>query len=129
MRIHNEAIAFNEYFDGWFTLYKKHVYKQTLNHYKETLRYISEHFADKAIQNITRNDYQKFLNDYGEKYSKEVMLKVHGHIKAAVEHAIEDEIIRINFAKKVIVTGNPPKNKGEKHLEFFESEMLYAYTG
>lgn len=125
MRINNELVPFNKYFEDWFTLYKTDVSNQTLNHYKDTLRYINEFFADKPIQNILRNDYQKFLNKYGEKYSKEVMSKVHGHIKAAVEHAVEDEIIRINFATKVKVTGKPPKNKKDKHLEFEESELLY----
>ncbi|GEM_PF-5393580 len=53
------------------------------------------------------------------------MSKVHGHIKAAVDHAVEDEIIRITFAKKVKVTGKPPKKKDEKYLQFEEIEMLY----
>lgn len=125
MQIHNDPIPLSEYFEDWFNLYKTDVSQQTLSHYKDTLRYIKEFFSDKSIQNIIRNDYQKFLNEYGEKYSKEVMAKVHGHIKAAVEHAIEDEIIRINFASKVKVTGKPPKNRNEKHLEFEESEKLY----
>lgn len=124
-RIHNEPIPLAKYFEDWYTLYKTDVTKQTLNHYKDTLRYIEGYFLDKPIQNIIRNDYQKFLNEYGDKYSKEVMAKVHGHIKAAVDHAVEDEIIRINFANKVKVTGKPPKNRNEKYLEFEESEKLY----
>lgn len=124
-RIQNEPIPLVIYFEDWYMLYKTDITKQTLNHYKDTLRYIKEHFLDKPIQNIIRNDYQKFLNDYGEKYSKEVMDKVHGHIKAAVDHAVEDEVIRINFANKVKVTGKPPKNREEKYLEFEESEKLY----
>lgn len=124
-RIHNDPIPLSKYFEDWFTLYKTDVAQQTLNHYKDTLRYIEEYFLDKPIQNIIRNDYQRFLNEYGEKYSKEVMAKVHGHIKAAVDHAVEDEIIRINFANKVKVTGKPPKNRNEKYLEFEESEKLY----
>ena len=124
-RIDNEPIPFIKHFEDWFTLYKTHVSNQTLSHYKDTLRYIAEYFGDKPIQKITRNDYQRFLNKYGEKYSKEVMSKVHGHIKAAVEHAIEDKLININFARKVVVTGKPPKDKNEKYLEFEESEALY----
>lgn len=124
-RIHNEPIPFAEYFKDWFTLYKTNVTKQTLNHYEYTLKFIDEYFDDKPIQNIRRNDYQRFLNEIGEKYSKETTSKIHGHIKAAVDHAVEDEIIRINFANKVTVTGKPPKEKSEKHLEFEESQKLY----
>lgn len=125
MRIDNDPIPFNKYFEDWFTLYKSNLSKQTFSHYKDTLRYINEYFEDKPIQKIIRNDYQKFLKEYGEKYSKEVMAKAHGHIKASLEYAVEDEIIRINFANKVNVTGKPPKKKDEKYLEFEDSEMLY----
>lgn len=124
-RIHVEEIPFTQYFESWYKLYKVDVKKQTLSHYQDTLRYITEYFGDKPIQKIIRNDYQAFLNEYGKNYSKEVMSKVHGHIKAAVEHAVEDEIIRINFAKKANVTGKPPKKRSDKYLEFEESEKLY----
>lgn len=125
-RIQIEPIPFQKFFEDWFTLYKTDVKPQTINHYKDTLRYINDYFSDKPIQHITRDDYQKFLNEYGKNYSKEVMAKVNGHVKAAVEHAFEDEIVRINFANKVKVTGKPPKSKKDKHLEFEESEKLYA---
>lgn len=124
-RIHVPEVAFSRYFEDWFTLYKTHVKPQTYSHYKDTLRYIENYFGNKPIQAIIRNDYQKFLNKYGEKYSKETMLKVHGHIRAAVEHALEDELIRINFTKRVTVTGKPPKKKEDKYLEFEESQLLY----
>src|SRR5699024_2086435 len=63
MRIDNEPIPFNKYFEDWFTLYKTDLSKQTFNHYKDTLRYINEYFEEKPIQEIARNDYQKFLNE------------------------------------------------------------------
>lgn len=123
--IKNEPIPFIVYFEKWYKLYKTDIAKQTLGHYEDTLRYITEYFGDKLIQDITRQDYQEFLNVYGKKYAKETTAKVHGHIKAAVENAIEDGIISINFANKVKVTGKPPKNKEDKYLDFKQSEMLY----
>lgn len=123
--VENKPIPFKDYFKDWYTLYKVGLTDQTIGHYEDTHRYISEYFFDKPIQDILRNDYQKFLNEYGEKYSKEVMSKVNGHIKACLEHAVEDQLIRINFANKVKVTGKPPKNKKEKYLEFEESKRLY----
>lgn len=125
-RIKNEHIAFSKYFEDWYSIYKTNVSKQTLNHYKDSLRYIKEHFGEvTTIQEIKRKDYQVFLNEYGKKYAKETISKVHGHIKAAVDHAVEDEIIRINFADKVILTGKQSKDKSEKYLEFEDSEKLY----
>src|SRR5690606_37381184 len=43
-RIFNEPIPFIKYFEDWFTLYKTDLANQTLNHYKDTLRYIEEYF-------------------------------------------------------------------------------------
>lgn len=124
-RIENKPIPFEKFFYDWVTLYKKDVTKQTFDLYMYTHKYIKEYFYDQPIQHIIRSDYQKFLNTYGENYSKEVMDKTNGHIRSVVQTAIEDELIRIDFTRNVTVTGKPPKNKKEKYLEFGESEMLY----
>ncbi|WP_152658263.1 tyrosine-type recombinase/integrase [Oceanobacillus sp. CFH 90083] len=125
-RIGIEPKPIAKYFEDWYTIYKTDIAPQTLSHYKDTLRYIKDHFGEeKTIQKITRDDYQLFLNDIGKKYAKETTSKVHGHIKAAVDHAVEDELIRVNFTTKVKVTGKPPKNKKDKYIEFGESEKLY----
>ncbi|GAA0427383.1 hypothetical protein GCM10008934_16470 [Virgibacillus salarius] len=62
---HLKPIAFNEYFDKWFHLYKKHVTQTTFKHYEYTLNAIENHFYDKAIQDITKHDYQEFINTFG----------------------------------------------------------------
>lgn len=123
--VENLKIAFVDYFEKWFKLYKLDLKGPTVKHYKSTLKYIKEFFGDKPIQDIIRSEYQEFLNHYGKIYSKETMLKVNGHIKSCLESAIEDGIIQYNFAKKAKVTGLPAKNKDEKYLNFKESEMLY----
>ena len=121
-----EAIPFEEYFEKWYELYKTHVSEATLIHYRLSHRYIKEFFNDKPIQKITRNDYKKFLNEFGEKYSLETMKKVNRHVREVVENAIEEGIIRIDFTRKLVVTGSAGKNKREKHLNFEDSEKLYT---
>lgn len=120
-----EEVSLVEYFRNWFKLYKKDVSEGTLNHYEYTAKYIEDYFGDKAIQKITRNDYQLFLNVNGEKFSKEVMKKVNSHIRSAVQDAVEDGIIRIDFTRKARVTGIEGKNKKEKFLNYNESKLLY----
>lgn len=51
---------------------------------------IKEYFSTKAIQDIKRQDYQKFLNWLGSNKAKETVAKVHGHIKSCVKDAMED---------------------------------------
>lgn len=125
-KIFLDPIPFSEYFEKWYKLYKTHIKNQTLRHYKYTLKIIKEHFEDKPIQRIRRDDYQLFLNEIGQKYSKETTLKIQSHIKSCLEHAVEDGIIRFNFARNVVVTGKPPvKDRNEKHLNYVDSEKLY----
>ncbi|MEK4181759.1 tyrosine-type recombinase/integrase [Aeribacillus sp. FSL K6-1121] len=123
--VENTKISFAEYFNKWFSLYKIDLKTPTVKHYKSTLKYIEEFFGDKSIQDIIRSEYQAFLNQYGQKYSKETMLKTHGHIKSCLESAIEDGIIQYNFANKAKVTGLAGKDKDMKYLNFKESELLY----
>jgi len=120
-----EAIPFEEYFQKWYKRYKNGLEKQTLRHYKYTHGYIKDHFLDKAIQKITRDDYQDFLNELGKKYSKETTSKVHSHIKDSIDYALEDGLVQIDFTRKVSITGKPGKNKHEKFLHLEESEKLY----
>lgn len=122
----NRIIAFEDYFEGWYKRYKKSIItKSTLTHYEYTLTAIKNYFGDKPMQDITRHDYQDFLNDYGSTRSKETVEKVHSHIKACVYDAVEESLIRIEFTRKAVLTGKvPAKKESEKHLNFKESERL-----
>lgn len=119
-------VVFTDYFENWYNRYKKSVIsRSTLEHYKYTLAAIKEYFGKAYIQNITRHDYQDFLNSYGSTRAKETVEKVHSHVKACVFDALEENLIRIEFTRKAILTGTvPAKKESEKHLNFEESEKL-----
>ncbi|WP_342543332.1 hypothetical protein MHH33_07055 [Paenisporosarcina sp. FSL H8-0542] len=47
------------------------------------------------------------------------------HICACVRDAIDEGLIRIDFTRSAVLTGeNPTKRPEEKHLEYIESERL-----
>lgn len=121
-----KKIAFNQYFENWTEVYKKpKVTLVTLEHYKYSLTAIKEYFSDKPIQDIKRQDYQLFLNQLGQGKAKETVAKIHGHIKACVKDAMEDQIIPIDFTRRTELTWSvQAKKSAEKHLSFKESEML-----
>ncbi|WP_377559109.1 phage integrase SAM-like domain-containing protein [Ornithinibacillus salinisoli] len=73
----------------------------TLKHYEYSLRAVNEYFLDTPIKNIKRHDYQKFLNWFGSNKAKETVAKVHGHVKSCVKDAMEDQLIQIDFTKKL----------------------------
>lgn len=121
-------VAFNDYFSRWSKLYKKpRVSPITFAHYEYSLKAIANHFQFIAIQDINRQDYQMFLNQLGEGKAKETVAKIHGHIKACVQDAIEDQVIQIDFTRKTDLHWTvKEKSSSEKHLSYKEFEMLIS---
>lgn len=124
--IPKDKIIFVEYFETWYKRYKESVVTDsTLTHYEYTLKAIKEHFSDTLMKDITRHDYQDFLNAYGATRARETVEKVHSHVKSCVYDAVEEGIIKIEFTRKATLTGSvPAKKESEKHLNYIESEML-----
>lgn len=122
---HLTPVPIDEYFDNWVKLYKSNLSVTTQRHYEYTFKAIKAYFGSKPIQEITRHDYQKFLNDYGSNKAKETVEKLNSHIRACVKDAVEDQIIHHDFTRKAVLTWTTPSKKStDKHLNFKESEML-----
>ncbi|WP_188206948.1 site-specific integrase [Alkalibacillus aidingensis] len=115
----------DEYFEKWVELYKPNVAGSTKYNYKYTLNAIKAHFGDIPLQNLKRHDYQLFLNNFGATKSRETVEKVHSHIRACIQDAMEDEIIRHDFTRKAELTWTIKSKKPiEKHLNYNESQRL-----
>lgn len=123
--IYLEPIPLRKYFEDWYKLYKVTIEETTLYHYEYTLKAIEEHLGNIPIQNVTKRDYQKFINDFGEGKSKETVSKVNSHIRECVLDAIDEGVIHVNFTRKVKIyyTVDAKKNS-EKHLNYKDSERL-----
>lgn len=121
-------VAFNDYFNHWAKLYKKpRVSSVTFAHYVYSLKAIANHFQFIAIQDINRQDYQAFLNQLGEGKAKETVAKIHSHIKACVQDAIEDQVIQIDFTRKTDLHWTvQAKTSSQKHLSYKEFKMLIS---
>ncbi|MEC1714993.1 tyrosine-type recombinase/integrase [Schinkia azotoformans] len=122
---HLQLEPFDQYFESWLKLYKKDVAKNTYERYLNTLETIKNHFGGIPIQNINKSAYQAFLNKYGENHAKASTRKLNTHIRACIQNAIEEGIIRTDFTSKAILSGNvKAKRPEEKHLNYFESKRL-----
>lgn len=116
---------FDEYFDNWVKLYKNDLKTATLKHYKYTYDRIKEYFSNKSLQDITTEDYQMFLNQLGSGRSKETVEKVHGHVRACVLDAVDEQIIPRDFTRKGKLKFTVlPKESSEKHLNYHDSILL-----
>ncbi|MDQ0158037.1 tyrosine-type recombinase/integrase [Robertmurraya andreesenii] len=116
---------FDEYFDSWVKLYKSNLKTATLNHYRYTHDRIKDYFASTPLQNISSQDYQMFLNQLGSGRSKETVEKVHGHIRACVLDAVDEQIIPRDFTRKgELIYSVVAKDEAEKHLNYNDSILL-----
>lgn len=122
---HLRREPFAEYFTSWLKLYKTDIADITLRRCKDTQKTIEDYFLDKPIQDITKRDYQKFLNRYGKTRAKETTRKLNIHIRACVKDALDEGIIRVDFTRGAIITGNvEAKRPEEKHLNYEDTKRL-----
>lgn len=95
-------VAFNKYFDEWYSIYKKNkIADSTAPFYTSLSKAIKEEFGNRKLSKIRRSNYQKFINDYGSKHAKTTVKKVHSTIKAVVASAIYDGIIQKDFTHNI----------------------------
>lgn len=121
-----KKVPFEEYFADWIELYKKPVVsKTTLKHYEYSLNAVKKYFSGTPIQDIKRHEYQRFLNWFGSNRAKQTVDKVHGHVKACVKDAMEEQYIQMDFTRKTKPTfGVQAKKSVEKHLNYEDSVKL-----
>lgn len=120
-----KAVPFDQYFENWVKLYKSNLAKATLKHYDYTYNRIKGFFKSTPLQEISTSDYQKFLNQLGANRSKETVEKVHGHIRACVLDAIDEQIILKDFTRKGELKYTvDAKEETEKYLNYNDSVLL-----
>lgn len=118
------------YFKEWMETYKKPaILPVTYIKYQNTYRQILIYFGDIRLDEITRQTYQKAINQFAKSHAKRTTAGFHKQIRAAVLDALEERIIQNDFTRKAIITGrNKSKNKAV-FLSFSEWKTLLRYTG
>lgn len=86
-----------KYFKSWYETYKKDMSHITLNSYKVAHAKIFAYFRDRAIQDITKREYQQFLNEMGIKFAKTTNRKMNVYIRTYAKEAIDEGLIRTDF--------------------------------
>lgn len=117
---------FPEYMRNWFELYKKGKHSLGHEHNIElSVRLVEKHFADVKMKDLTRDMYQKFLNDIGKGYTTATLQKRHTYIKECLKAALEDQVISRDPTYKVIIKGQKEaKSEQLKYLNFDEVKKL-----
>jgi integrase len=116
-----------KYFKDWYETYKKDITHITLTSYTAAHVKILAYFDQQAIQDITKREYQQFLNEMGERFAKTTNRKLNGYIRTCVKEAIDEGLIKSDFTRAVTVTGFLSKKSSEKFLNYDASQKLMQY--
>lgn len=112
----------------WIKLYKeKAVRKVTLDKYYLTHRKIKELAPELHMNELTRQSYQKLLNNYAATHEKQTTLDFHHHLKAALVDALDEGLLEHDPTRRAIIKGVNPSNKKNKFLNLYELQKLLRH--
>lgn len=127
--ISNKSVAFADYFNEWFKTYKENkIVYTTAVKYRVIHRMLTEFFGSKAIDKITRRDYQNFMNNYGSSHAPESVKKTNATIRACVKSAILDDLITKDFTQNVELIWNNNRVQKVDYLNVDEINRLADYV-
>ncbi|MGR5865570.1 tyrosine-type recombinase/integrase [Bacillus cereus] len=133
MNLQNNNITFDDYMYEWLETYKKEtISPRTYKAYEKNIRlHILPTFGNIKLQDLTRVNYQKFINELLHQFSKKTVELIHITMHSALETAIiELGIISKNPTNKVRMQSKQLIDKTEKiHCyDIDELESVLNYT-
>jgi integrase len=127
-------ITIPDYFKQWAETYKQPaVSANTYLKYITSSNTVADYFKSKKLEDLTKIEYQKFLNWYaddgfGHKHSKESVEKLHVHVHAAIRAAYDDGYLKRDVAERPAIGGTKGKRDSLKYLEADDFEKLSEYV-
>lgn len=97
--------------------------------YQTAEKLVQAHFKGLKVRQVSKDKYQRFINDYAKDRSKETVRKIHNKIGACLRHAFHTGVIPTDVTYKTTITGNAGKDPKEKHLEEHELKALIIAIG
>lgn len=131
--------TFEDYYCEWLVIKnKKYVAKNQYYWYQRSLRLFNDYFGkDFLLKNLTRSEYQKFLNEYGKDRTDETVRKVNGCISPCLRDAVYDGYITKDPTYQVNIKGTKlAKSEDAKYMtikqyldmiEYFKSRDEQSY--
>ena len=117
--------VFSDYYQKWYETYKfPSVRTSTKKRYEINHKFIKQFFGNTKIKDITREQYQSFINSFGKDHAIITVRKINISIKACVQYAIDDGLLNRSFANRVALSGNPEKDRHVQYLNLKEIELL-----
>lgn len=119
-----QDILFLDYYDQWVDTYKRpKVQAGTMIKYRAVRNLIKDNFAGVKIQDITRTDYQQFLNRIGQHYAKGSAQLFASVIRGCAKSAVVDEVIAKDFTQQTEIVYDSP-GRDVEYLTIAEIKQL-----
>lgn len=117
--------VFADYFQKWYLTFKFPIIrKSTQKRYITNYHYIEKYFGPAKIKDITRSQYQDFLNWLGKDHAPATVHKTNIMIKSCAGNAVEDGLITKNFTNRTTITGNQANERHVEYLNLREMNQL-----
>lgn len=126
-QITDSTMTFDSYFDLWFTTYKKDkVALATEKRYMIYSKMIKNFFKKEKFNQVTRFQYQRFINQFGKTHAPSTVRKMNGAIRECVKSAIIDNIIVKDFTQHIKISGNDDMSLHVEYLSIEEINQLVS---
>lgn len=133
-------IRFKDYYLKWLEVNdKKSLSKGQYEWYKRSLRYFLEEVGEnKLLKNITRSEYQLFLNKYGKGRAPKTVRKVHSCLRQVLRDATYEQYIKVDPTYNIEIRATEPAMKEEEKyltekqyldlIEYFRNRTETSYV-
>lgn len=119
--LESATTEFRRYFKRWYeTTRMPYITERTQYNYRNTMKAIDSYFGTTSIGDISSDEYQMIVADYGKGHSHETTRKFHHHLKACFDYAFRNGVIKKDptFSAKVV------GKQSEKKIKYLsESDM------
>lgn len=116
---------FATYYSQWIHMYKEgSVRPITLEKYYLTLREIEQRLPKVRLNQIDHFTYQKLINGYAEEHEYLTVKGFHHHVKAAIMDAMDEELIKRDPTRHLVLKGKQPTPKKAKYLSMLDLKRL-----
>lgn len=119
--LESATTQFRRYFQRWYeTTRMPYITERTQYNYRNTMKAIDSYFGATSIGDISSDEYQMIVADYGKGHSHETTRKFHHHLKACFDYAFRNGVIKKDptFSAKVV------GKQSEKKIKYLsESDM------
>ena len=117
--------VFADYYENWYKTFKfPSIRGSTKRRYIINHKFIKEYFGLTKIKDITREEYQKFINSFAATHAIITVRKINISIKACIQYAIDDGLLNRSFATQISISGNSDLDRPVEYLNLAEIKSL-----